>query len=267
MNTDNISLLGLTIDYGPYAFMDLFDANQICNHSDGEGRYTYAKQPSMGAYALQHLTISLSPLIGFEKEHGRAPYPFELLRTPSEQLEKWSEAGAQLVKDVGQLYINTFDVALRRGWLRRLGLRKPSPEHENVQTELIDPLLSVLHDLDFRITLRNWCRFPSIALSLADVSEKAQQEFVGDGKFFSLSRLQDWERTPKIEAATRWLQTYTRYLQEEDRDAQQIVEEMRQVSPLSEAIARTVLTRACLHRRPIRHSCCATGSPTKWSTD
>ena len=41
INTDNISILGLTIDYGPYAFMDVYDEGHICNHSDDEGRYAY----------------------------------------------------------------------------------------------------------------------------------------------------------------------------------------------------------------------------------
>jgi uncharacterized protein YdiU (UPF0061 family) len=39
MNTDNMSILGLTIDYGPYGFLDGFDAGHICNHSDDQGRY------------------------------------------------------------------------------------------------------------------------------------------------------------------------------------------------------------------------------------
>jgi len=45
MNTDNMSVLGLTIDYGPYGFLDGFDRNHICNHSDEGGRYAYALEP------------------------------------------------------------------------------------------------------------------------------------------------------------------------------------------------------------------------------
>ena len=40
MNTDNFSVAGLTIDYGPFAFMDYFEKNSICNHTDEEGRYS-----------------------------------------------------------------------------------------------------------------------------------------------------------------------------------------------------------------------------------
>ena len=45
MNTDNMSILGVTIDYGPFGFVDAFDANHICNHSDTSGRYAYRMQP------------------------------------------------------------------------------------------------------------------------------------------------------------------------------------------------------------------------------
>jgi len=41
LNTDNMSVLGLTIDYGPYAFLEHFNPKYICNHSDNEGRYRY----------------------------------------------------------------------------------------------------------------------------------------------------------------------------------------------------------------------------------
>lgn len=47
LNTDNMSILGLTIDYGPFGFMDHFNPDHICNHSDKEGRYSYENQPTM----------------------------------------------------------------------------------------------------------------------------------------------------------------------------------------------------------------------------
>src|SRR5690606_24228521 len=47
MNTDNMSILGLTIDYGPFGFMEAFDMGHICNHSDQQGRYAYHMQPKI----------------------------------------------------------------------------------------------------------------------------------------------------------------------------------------------------------------------------
>jgi len=63
MNTDNMSVLGLTLDYGPYQFMDGFDANHICNHSDHQGRYAYALQPQIAYWNLFCLGQALMPLI------------------------------------------------------------------------------------------------------------------------------------------------------------------------------------------------------------
>ena len=64
MNTDNMSILGLTIDYGPFQFMDGFDPAHICNHSDHQGRYAYERQPQIGHWNLFALGQALLPLIG-----------------------------------------------------------------------------------------------------------------------------------------------------------------------------------------------------------
>ncbi len=63
MNTDNMSLLGLTIDYGPFQFLDSFDPGHICNHSDHQGRYAYARQPQVAYWNLFCLGQALLPLI------------------------------------------------------------------------------------------------------------------------------------------------------------------------------------------------------------
>jgi serine/tyrosine/threonine adenylyltransferase len=64
MNTDNMSILGLTIDYGPFQFLDAFDPGHICNHSDEQGRYAYNKQPNVAYWNIFCLGQALLPLIG-----------------------------------------------------------------------------------------------------------------------------------------------------------------------------------------------------------
>jgi serine/tyrosine/threonine adenylyltransferase len=64
MNTDNMSMLGLTIDYGPFGFLDGFDPRHICNHSDHQGRYSWAQQPNIALWNLNALAQGLMPLIG-----------------------------------------------------------------------------------------------------------------------------------------------------------------------------------------------------------
>jgi len=64
MNTDNMSILGLTLDYGPFGFMEAFDAKHICNHTDQGGRYSYANQVQVGHWNCYALANALLPLIG-----------------------------------------------------------------------------------------------------------------------------------------------------------------------------------------------------------
>ncbi|HEX8404427.1 MAG TPA: YdiU family protein [Duganella sp.] len=64
MNTDNMSILGLTIDYGPFGFMEAFDPGHICNHTDQQGRYSYSNQPQVGHWNCYALGQALLPLIG-----------------------------------------------------------------------------------------------------------------------------------------------------------------------------------------------------------
>ncbi len=59
MNTDNMSILGLTIDYGPFGFLDAYEAGFICNHSDHAGRYAFNQQPAVGLWNLTRLAEAL----------------------------------------------------------------------------------------------------------------------------------------------------------------------------------------------------------------
>ena len=63
MNTDNMSILGLTLDYGPFQFLDAFNPAHICNHTDSLGRYAYNKQPNVAYWNLFCLGQALLPLI------------------------------------------------------------------------------------------------------------------------------------------------------------------------------------------------------------
>lgn len=66
MNTDNMSIDGLTIDYGPYAFMEGFDKKFICNTSDHEGRYSFENQPYIAQWNLGVLAKVMSPIANAE---------------------------------------------------------------------------------------------------------------------------------------------------------------------------------------------------------
>jgi uncharacterized protein YdiU (UPF0061 family) len=84
MNTDNMSILGLTIDYGPFQFLDAFVPNHICNHSDETGRYAYNRQPNVAYWNLFCLGQALLPLIADQElalaalESYKTVFPREL---------------------------------------------------------------------------------------------------------------------------------------------------------------------------------------------
>jgi len=67
MNTDNMSILGLTIDYGPFGFLEAYDPGFICNHSDHQGRYAYDQQPQIGLFNCSCLAQALLPLLDVEQ--------------------------------------------------------------------------------------------------------------------------------------------------------------------------------------------------------
>lgn len=66
LNTDNMSIIGVTIDYGPYGFLDRYDPDHICNASDDGGRYSYSKQPVVCKWNLAKLAEALNPLVKFD---------------------------------------------------------------------------------------------------------------------------------------------------------------------------------------------------------
>jgi uncharacterized protein YdiU (UPF0061 family) len=129
MNTDNLSLLGLTIDYGPFGFMDAFDPMHVCNHSDEQGRYAYARQPNVAFWNLHALAQSLLPLM------DGAP-----------------EAASEQLLAALEPYKAEFATAMVGGLRRKLGL---VAAHED-DAALADDLLKLMAEdrTDFTITWR-----------------------------------------------------------------------------------------------------------------
>lgn len=77
MNTDNMSILGLTIDYGPFQFMDEHDPGHICNHSDHQGRYAFDQQVRVAHWNLFCLGQALLPLMDSPEPALAALAPYE----------------------------------------------------------------------------------------------------------------------------------------------------------------------------------------------
>jgi uncharacterized protein YdiU (UPF0061 family) len=99
MNTDNFSALGLTIDYGPYGFLDGFSAGHICNHSDDGGRYAYDQQPAIGHWNCARLLQATLPLLAED-----------------------AEAAVAIATAILEQYPPAYSEAMTRAWADKLGL-------------------------------------------------------------------------------------------------------------------------------------------------
>ncbi|SAL44794.1 hypothetical protein AWB65_03477 [Caballeronia humi] len=149
MNTDNMSILGLAIDYGPFGFMDGFNAHHVCNHSDTQGRYSYSRQPQVGYWNLFCLAQALVPLFGAQyPEEGRAERVIE---------------DAQRVLEG---FKTRFAPALESKMRAKLGLA----ETREGDDKLANALLEAMHAnrADFTLTFRNLAK-----LSKTDASNDA----------------------------------------------------------------------------------------------
>ena len=131
MNTDNMSILGLTIDYGPFGFLDAFDPGHICNHSDHQGRYAWARQPNVGFWNLHALAQALLPLIG----------------------------DSDLALAALETYKSAYAEAMLQRWSAKLGLQTRLDGDQ----ALIDDLLKRMaaDKADFTITFRRLAAFDS----------------------------------------------------------------------------------------------------------
>lgn len=126
LNTDNMSLLGLTLDYGPYGFIDAYVPDFVCNHSDPGGRYALDQQPAVGYWNLQKLAQALAGQVEGEAlagalaqyEHQLMLHYFELMREKL-GLDSWEEQDPALFRELFQLLASQrVDYHL---FLRRLG--------------------------------------------------------------------------------------------------------------------------------------------------
>lgn len=116
LNTDNLSVLGLTMDFGPFAFLDAWEPGRITNHSDDQGRYTLARQPQIVWWNLHALAQALRPLVSGEAvlHDALSPYPDHFEARYTELMR--AKLGLTTVQDD--------DALLWRDWLALLAAGK-----------------------------------------------------------------------------------------------------------------------------------------------
>ncbi|HEY1538861.1 MAG TPA: YdiU family protein [Solirubrobacteraceae bacterium] len=168
MNTDNMTISGETIDYGPCAFLDAYDPAAVFSSIDHGGRYAYANQPPIAQWNLARLGETLLPLLHAEADVALAA------------------ANAVL-----QSFPGTYEEHRRRGMGRKLGLARRPQDDES----LIDDLVALMHAQNVDYTL---C-FRTLSSALRGVEQPARSLF-GDAVAFD-AWYDRWRAEPSFEAS------------------------------------------------------------------
>jgi uncharacterized protein YdiU (UPF0061 family) len=178
MNTDNTSISGETIDYGPCAFLDEYDPRKKFSSIDRGGRYAFANQPSIALWNLSRLAESLLPLIHEDEDEGA--------RIATERLERFSAL---------------FAAAHARVLRAKLGLSQEDPGDLALAHDLLERLAASA--VDYTVFFRALC---SSAAS-SDADAKVAALFSTPGAFHEWAerwraRLATEEPTPEARAAS-----------------------------------------------------------------
>ena len=194
MNTDNMSILGLTIDYGPYGWLEDYDPNWTPNTTDvGQRRYRYGQQPHIAGWNLAQLANAIYPLI--------------------EEVEPLQDA------------LNTYSEVFQRGWTvmmaQKLGLNALETETD---AELVKELQTILQlvETDMTIFYRGLAQVDTDA----DVSDEARFAPLLDA-YYGLEELTDAHR----DRIMTWLRRYTERVRRDRTPDVERRERMNAVNP------------------------------------
>ena len=152
LNSDNISALGLTIDYGPFGFLDQFQMDHICNHSDQGGRYAYHRQPQIMHWNMACLASAFIPLL---------------------ELDHSEEEAKKLLTNALSEFPITYEQAWQTLFRQKLGFVNAQEE----DIELIERLLQMMHEA--RVDFTKFFRGLADINSNAPISQiEARNDFI-----------------------------------------------------------------------------------------
>ena len=163
-NTDNFSILSITIDYGPFGFLEEYNPKFVPNTSDDEGRYSYENQPDVGLFNLQKLKIALHPL---STKHQIKQLDLILKGYEGRYKSKFMEL-----------------------FCRKLGIKECSSDDEN----LVAILLKMMEDTqaDFTMTFRELSELDIDTLVQSAVTGKFSERFWTLTKLVKHEWFRDW---------------------------------------------------------------------------
>jgi uncharacterized protein YdiU (UPF0061 family) len=190
MNTDNFSILGLTLDYGPYGFVEAYEPGFICNHTDESGRYAFDRQPTIGLWNCYALAEALSSLIPeAEREAALARYEgayrtaflallraklgvldvrdddaelaVELFRMLEARRVDWTNFWRALSHDDARALALLGEDASSRAWFDRLAERTAHDDRDDARRR------AAMRAVNPKYVLRNWVAQEAIAAAEA----------------------------------------------------------------------------------------------------
>ncbi|MCF6305592.1 MAG: YdiU family protein [Rhodobacteraceae bacterium] len=172
MNTDNMSIAGETIDYGPCAFMDNYHPETVFSSIDRHGRYAFANQPKIALWNLSQLAQTLVPLVG--------------------------EAGIPMIETALNRFDDLFAAEFATVFGQKLGLLAPKP----ADAALVEDILNVMADSGVDFTLL----FTHLTTSLQTGDASAARALFDDPRDFDVwleawrLRVDDWQKDTRIAA-------------------------------------------------------------------
>lgn len=225
LNTDNTSIMGLSLDFGPFAFLDDFDPNYSPNHDDHMLRYSYRNQPDVILWNLVRLGESFAQLIG---SGPRVDEPDTVDgEIAAEHMEELVERAETIIASVSDEYRTVLKVEYERLMTTRLGLKLcKATDPDALHAKLLN-LLEAL-ELDYHHTFR---RLSSLA---ANELETREQRLSLAGRFFHSEGLY---RTAGADAEGRervaeWLDLWrARVIEDWGTDDMSRQKQMKSVNP------------------------------------
>jgi uncharacterized protein YdiU (UPF0061 family) len=213
LNTDNTSVMGLSLDFGPFAFMDNFDPDYTPNHDDHLLRYCFKNQPTIIWWNLVRLAEDIAELFAAKDCDDPEFIAHGVKEEDADELVKRAEA---IIEDVGAEYKSVFLGEYKARMAERMGFKSYK---ETDMDEIFSPCLDLMqkYELDFHHFFRRLAEVP--VRGIIENGEEANKKELAAG--FLHEEVSDKEEA--IKAVLEFLQTYAARLAEEGiEDAERI---------------------------------------------
>ncbi|CAI6328831.1 unnamed protein product [Periconia digitata] len=223
LNTDNTSILGLSIDFGPFAFLDTFDPTYTPNHDDGMLRYSYRNQPTIIWWNLVRLGESLGELMGAGSTVDTSSFIDDGVK--EEDTDELIKRAESIIERGGEEFKAVFLAEYKRLMTARLGLKTTKQDDfDSLYSELLDCLQAF--ELDFHHAFRRLSGFALDELK----SEEARKDVAG--RFFRSNEAPRQEDASR-ERLGKWLEKWAARVKEDWGEAADAERQaaMRSVNP------------------------------------